>query len=121
MANLNVNGTIKSTGGGSTLLDVDLIEKSGTNYIRYNNGIQICWGYFDNGSNINDKTGIAVSFDKPFISQPAFVCASGKLDNSTSYRSTDCNYYSLSTSSATFGWYGNTARTGCWISIGKYK
>lgn len=44
MANLNVNGTIKSTGGGTTLFDVDLVADSGENYIKYDNGIMICWG-----------------------------------------------------------------------------
>lgn len=44
MANLNVNGIIKSNGGGSDYYPVDLIVEQGSNYIRYNNGLQICFG-----------------------------------------------------------------------------
>lgn len=41
MANLNVNGIIKATGGGDTLIPVDMVVEQGDNYIRYYNGLQI--------------------------------------------------------------------------------
>lgn len=99
----------------------DYVVAKGNNYIRWNNGLQICWGYFDNGSTSNDKTGINVTFDMPFVSTPTLICSSGKLDGTTSYRSTYCNYYTLSTTSATLGWYGSTASSCGWVAIGKYK
>lgn len=44
MANLNIYGILKATMGGGALYDVDCIVEQGTGYIRYNNGLQICWG-----------------------------------------------------------------------------
>lgn len=38
--------------GGSSLLDTELIFDKGNNYIRYNSGLLICFGYGDNGSTV---------------------------------------------------------------------
>lgn len=83
----------------------------------------ICYGFFDNGSFVGDKTGIVINFPEPFLegTTPSIVLTSGRNDGNSSYRSTDCNYYKITNSSATVGWYGNTASTCCWIAIGRWK
>lgn len=98
-----------------------LLTASGTNYRKYDDGLLIYWGYFDNGSYSGDKYGITVNFTVPFISTPSFISTSGRIDNSTGYRSTNCNFYNLTTTSVSYGWYGNTARAACWVAIGKWK
>lgn len=117
---------IKDTNGyvlPSDFTKFDLIDSAGTNWIRYTNGIQMCWGFYDNGSSSGDKTGIIVNFSPAFSSgtTPTFLETSGKLDGSSSYRATQANYYALTNTSVTFGWYGNTARCACWLAIGYWK
>lgn len=69
MASLNVSGLIKSA-GGSLYFDVDLIEALGDNFIRYKNGIQICWGEANTGRNATTWTNI-----EPFINNEYRVSA----------------------------------------------
>lgn len=38
------------------MLEVSTIEAQGDNYIRYHDGIQICWGYISNDGNTGLKT-----------------------------------------------------------------
>lgn len=84
MANWNINGDIEaigfpsgnptagnivgahilSYGGGYSLLPID-INSIGDNYIRYNNGIQICWGVnFQNGYNTRN---VVINFPVAFV------------------------------------------------------
>ncbi len=91
----------------------------GTNWIRFKNGVQICWGYFNNGSNTRDKV-FQVSFGKAFSAPPCLVLTSGKTDGDSSYRSTYSNYYQITNTWANVGWYGENASSLCWIAIGTY-
>lgn len=109
-------GTLKIAGK-----DAVSIEETGEGYIRYSDGTQICYGYYDNGNTTNDKSGVAINFTKPFISAPSLVMTSGKTDNTLQYRTTYCNFYSLSTTGALGGWYGNTANYLTWLAIGRWK
>lgn len=94
-------------------------NNSGTNWIRFKNGVQICWGYFNNGSNTRDKV-FQVSFAKAFSAPPCLVLTSGKTDGDSSYRSTYSNYYQITNTWANVGWYGENASSLCWIAIGTY-
>lgn len=91
----------------------------GTNWIRFKNGVQICWGYFNNGSNTRDKV-FQVSFAKAFSAPPCLVLTSGKTNGDSSYRSTYSNYYQITNTWANVGWYGENANSLCWIAIGTY-
>ena len=91
----------------------------GTNWIRFKSGVQICWGYFNNGSNTRDKV-FQVSFGKAFSAPPCLVLTSGKTDGDSSYRSTYSNYYQITNTWANVGWYGENASSLCWIAIGTY-
>ena len=46
--------------------NIERVESSGTNYIRYANGLQICWGGVGNMT----ADGITVTFPQPFTSNP---------------------------------------------------
>ena len=66
------NGSSALVGDASGTLtwvskDVSVIDSSGTNYIRYTNGLQICWGDFYISS-AND--GGTLTFPMPFTSFP---------------------------------------------------
>ena len=53
--------TIDTDANGNLVYDgniVDTIEEQGTGYIRYSNGIQICWGIVTNNNNID--TGVSI-------------------------------------------------------------
>lgn len=56
------DGTL--TWGGKS---VDTIEEQGDNYIRFSNGIQICWEFHD----FNHGAWMHVPFVKPFLYAPA--------------------------------------------------
>lgn len=69
--NENVAG-VKTFGDGivSNIINgktPELIEEQGTGYIRYSNGLQICWGAFQ-GVTTSVKT---ISFPKSFIQEPS--------------------------------------------------
>ena len=68
MSNFNVKGQLKSTGGGNTLYPVDLVVERGNGYVRYYNGVQICWGIVSPSGNDQIHT---VTYPKPFNSMPS--------------------------------------------------
>ncbi len=96
-----------------------IISSYGNGHIRFTNGFQICWGFYNNGSNTNDKV-FQVSFEKAFSAPPCLVLTSGKTDGDSSYRSTYSNYYRITNTWANVGWYGENASSLCWIAIGTY-
>lgn len=106
---------------GGSLLKVSAIVEQGSNYIKYEDGVLIHWGFYDNGNNTNDKSGITINFSPVFISKPSLILTSGKQDGNQAYRATYSNYYALSNTSALIGWYGSTASCICWIAIGRWK
>lgn len=61
----SVSSLLKGTKNGSLTWcnkNVDTIDSQGNGWIRYSNGIQICWGKFTNGS--------TYGWGKPFINTP---------------------------------------------------
>lgn len=56
------DGTL--TWGGK---NIERVESSGTNYIRYANGLQMCWGTVGNMT----EAGMTVTFPQPFVTAPA--------------------------------------------------
>ena len=115
MANLNINGILKSTGGGGSYLDVDLVSEIGENYIRYNNGVQICFDTVQmNGTR---------SFPKQFSQTPCMACV-GQPSSSTTV-AWNLNIYSLNTSNFNIRYGGtsssDTGGNASYIAIGKWK
>lgn len=103
--------------------DLDRINSQGSNYIRYENGIQICWGIYISSAT-KDKSGVVINFDPPFLTNtiPSYIQTAGCNNNNKGYRSAQNNYYQISNTSVTTGWYGEgqTDRI-TWVAIGRWK
>ena len=67
--------TIDTDANGNLVYDgniIDTIEEQGDRYIRYSNGIQIC---FSKLNALNSEIEKQITFPKPFVSSPAvLVC-----------------------------------------------
>lgn len=111
MSNLNINGIIKSTGGGETLMSVDLIVEQGNNYIRYYNGLQILFWK----QNISSKNQSNIATPMPFIDDNWVGVVCGVAANYG-------NESIVVQSSTTFQLIGETnANPHNCIAIGKWK
>ncbi len=117
MANLSINGTLKSTGGGSTLYDAELVAESGTNYIRLNSGLQICWGTLStSGSADVEKT---FSFPKPFSATPIVMRTNqGATNGNTVIRNSST--YNISVNGCTVFIYHQDPNVQL-LAVGKWK
>ena len=113
VGSINLDGkTIDTDVNGNMTYDghiVDTIEEQGNRYIRYSNGIQICWGLFYIDGN-------AKSFPKSFINNSIALTMTrngseyydGWITNITA-----SNFMPASTNLSGFGW--------CYIAIGTWK
>ena len=75
------NKTVDTDANGNMTYDgniVDTIEEQGNGYIRYSNGIQICWGDVTNNNNI-DTGKSRFSFPKTFIGEHINVVATPNI------------------------------------------
>lgn len=63
----SVNNTNADSNGNVNLGNLEKVNSSGTNYIRYESGLQICWG-FDVGGSVQ-----LWNFPQPFVSLPVVV------------------------------------------------
>ena len=96
--------------------EVERVHATGTNYIRYVSGLQICWGNVTTNSN---GTGKAISFGAAFSANPTIVATPGSLStNPNAYgiqiknlTTTGCDAYMANGST----WVSGTLR---WIAIG---
>lgn len=114
MSNLNINGIIKSTGGGETLIPVDLIVEQGNNYIRYYNGLQICWGTTSGGMS---SWIFTVTLPKPYKDTTYKVFGTPIAQGSDSY---NFNQQEI-TSSSQFEIRNRAGSDINWLTIGKWK
>lgn len=104
--------TVDTDANGNMTYDghiVDTIEEQGTAYIRYTNGIQICWGsvYID---------GSTKSFPKSFINNSIALTITrtgSEFYNGWITNITASNYTPVSTNTSGFSW--------CYIAIGYWK
>lgn len=106
-----------ATVGGN---EVDTIEEQGTNYIRYSNGIQICWGRMVN------TTGTQTINFQPFINANYSV-AICKLSTSSSNVNSNFRWlrglmcYNLTTTSFQSDDFNGEAQPRSWLAIGRWK
>ncbi len=88
---------------------VDTIEEQGNGYIRYSNGIQICWGMFYISGNI-------VSFPKTFVNNSTALTITrfgAEFYNGWISSITASNFTPVSTNTSGFSWR--------YIAIGSWK
>ena len=99
--------------------EVERVNASGTDYIRYESGLQICWGTVSARGSAYDGV---VTYPVPFISNPNFQGTLGNLSNNPTN-------YTIQTKSATATGIsvgvgnGSTWSSGLvrWLAIGLWK
>lgn len=108
-----------ATVGGN---EVDTIEAQGTNYIRYSNGIQICWGSQSWGSRNNGT--FSITFPQSFSSTPS-ITATATSPNLGGSASSPLTLYGENTTGfqgTVWGVGGGDRNDGMrWIAIGKWN
>ena len=91
---------------------VDTIEEQGvetySGYIRYSNGIQICWGYVDAG------VTVTINFPKSFSQRPSISVTSNTTDTNSVVTAQATNQ--AMTACCNFEYYGSF-----YIAIGRWK
>ena len=87
---------------------VDTIEEQGDGYIRYSNGIQICWGYVDAG------VTVTINFPKSFSQRPSISVTSNTTDTNSVVTAQATNQ--AMTACRNFEYYGSF-----YIAIGRWK
>jgi hypothetical protein len=115
VGSINLDGkTIDTDANGNMTYDshiVDTIEEQGEGYIRYSNGLQICWGYVARGSEMTKN------FPKSFSIPPTVsVTVNGNGANSTnSIATANCTAQAITV-------YNNVSAYGSfYIAIGRWK
>ena len=134
VTNLNINGKAIGTDASSNMTFdghiVDTIEEQGNGYIRYSNGLQICWGSLSRRSacsspwgSLYETSSLSGSYAKSFVGIPS-VSASGHVGGSSGIVDSDAG---SSTSTPTF-WLCRAALISevvdCvvrYIAIGRWK
>ena len=82
VTNLNINGKTIGTDANSNMTYdghiVDTIEEQGSGYIRYSNGLQICWGSIEwqsacstSWGSLYETSAINGSYGKSFVETPS--------------------------------------------------
>lgn len=99
----SLNKTVPSN---AVFTDTNNISASGSNYIRFNTGIQICWG-----SSSASSAGVSVTFPKAFSTAPLVICGGGGYANTFGNSSVSTTKFKITCS---------TNATGHWIAIGKW-
>ena len=103
--------TIDTDANGNMTYDshiVDTIEEQGEEYIRYSNGIQICWGYVDAG------VTVTINFPKSFLKRPSISVTSNTTDTNSVVTAQATNQ--TMTACCNFEYYGSF-----YIAIGRWK
>lgn len=106
-------------GGGANLYPVDLIVEQGNNYIRYNNGVQICWDRYSQSA-VDVLTHTFV-FSKPFVDIPS-VQLTNESSQANGMAGTITNLSRTGFLGAYYGIIASDVATGMsYIAIGKWK
>lgn len=87
---------------------------SGSNYVRFGDGTQICWG------NIDTSRGSAIQFPIAFASNPAVTFTVGNGSTYSEY-TTDFWWHNIGLTSFAFGRKDFSTSTITWIAIGRWK
>lgn len=128
---LNVNGTqlefVEESGLKINSNAVDSIVDQGDGFIKYANGVQICWGRETDTTNRNGQKTYTVNF-KPFIDTNYTIIATPqctRTDNPYMYVMINIKTASLETTSAEIylaPTNNSSWHNGCfWLVIGRWK
>lgn len=108
---LDINGNVNPFRAQINLKDIALIEEKGTNYIRFTNGLQICWG------RTNATKNTTITYPKPFKDANSYSCSGCSNGWSGSYGN-----YGMSNLTATDFYYNADKNyVWLWVAIGYWK
>lgn len=108
-------------------VEQDWVVEKGNNYIRYNSGIQICWGDFNEDVSVTQVgtyyMGItpSISFPKSFNAHPVINVNIGSFGTGYFWGSPRTRDNSSFTANAIKTQAGNASCFGTYIAIGKWK
>ena len=105
--------TYPTGGGQGNRID---IEAMGSNYIRYGNGVQICWG---KGNKPSSNSWVPVTFPMPFINTDYVVVEGISRNNGFNWESEMVGFDSVTTSGIRFAVWKN--RQPQYVAIGYWK
>ena len=107
--------------GGDDLFPADLVVNQGDGYIRYYNGLQICWGICDHGSSAYDWN-YGVTFSAPFASSPTII-TSPYSDNSRGCMAFPISISPTGTTIRQESKYASNGKSRYiyWLAIGNWK
>ena len=117
------------------LLDIELGRNENGNWVRWNNGLQVCWHYFGPVTlDINDlNSGVYRSalqthaFPVPFIESPAIAVSQSTPGNYGTWVTGGCTHLSEGRSQWRYRAFRNTSATNVnityvgMIAIGRWK
>ena len=95
--------------------NIDVIEEQGDGYIRYSNGLQICWGWVESVHNTNL---VSVTYPKSFADGSPTVTATVHVQDTNqiaTLRTNNPTYFEVWRSEVAYYAYIN------WIAIGRWK
>ena len=112
-----MTGTLTGAGATFTSLSVggytsETVVESGSNYIRYASGVQICWGSLTATGSIDAKSSVSrtTSFPKTFKNTSTVITVCCKTDGGfTNYLRQ--NSYAIGTSSVTVSFFNSNTTT----------
>lgn len=108
-------------------VEQDWVVEKGNNYIRYNSGIQICWGSFNVNVTVTQVgsyyMGItpSISFSKPFSEQPVINVNIGSFGTGYFWGAPRSHNAKNFTANAIKTQAGNGACWGTYVAIGRWK
>lgn len=98
------NGDLKWAGK-----EIERVDSSGSNYIRYVSGLQICWG-----SNSNIGTGgTVITFPVSFVDSNSLCYVSGSAGTALTYNQRTTTSFKVYATS--------NSQTLTWLAVGKWK
>lgn len=109
--------------------EVERVEESGNNYIRYANGLQVCWGKGITVSTSGSKQGTNsmrpyygvtnITFPAPFVVAPS---VSSQVDENIAWWVSNANNISATSFDLTIGGdQNNVSKPAGYIAIGRWK
>ena len=105
--------------------EVERVNESGTNYIRYENGLQICWGKTPQLSpSVNTDTSQRVTFPVAFKDTNYSICVSNHYVTGSGWRTSSMCVSNMQTTYVDLYIYITSGTYTCtldWVAVGFWK
>lgn len=103
--------------------NIERVNASGSNYIRYESGLQICWGTVtvtpsSGGNPFNHSGSATVTFPASFISTPMVFA---NINENAGYWNAVCQARSTTGATISVGGYNTNQHNAQYFAVGKWK